>query len=156
MPENSAPPAEDRVVSASREIAAPAAVIFELIADPARHADWDGNGNVAEAAEGQRARAVGDLFRTKLTGDSGIRVNHVVEFDEGHRIAWQPALEGAAPFGQLWRWEIDPSAGGGATVTHTYDWTRLDDPSRLERARSTSAAMLRASLDRLAGLAEQS
>ncbi|WP_153503506.1 SRPBCC family protein [Cumulibacter manganitolerans] len=156
MPDNPATSAENRVVTASRAIAAPAAVIFELIADPARHADWDGNGNIAEAAEGQRVRAVGDRFRTRLTGDSGVRVNHVVEFDEGHRIAWQPAMEDAPPFGQLWRWEVDPAPDGGATVTHTYDWTRLEDPTRLERARSTSAAMLRASLDRLATLAEQS
>ena len=40
----------DRVVSASRRIAAPAAAIFELIADPARQPEWDGNDNLAQAA----------------------------------------------------------------------------------------------------------
>jgi hypothetical protein len=40
-------------------------------------------------------------------------------------------------------------------VTHTYDWTSLTDPDRLDRARNTTPAMLRASLDRLAALAEQ-
>lgn len=39
-----------RVVSASRVIDAPAAVLFELIADPARQREWDGNENLAEAA----------------------------------------------------------------------------------------------------------
>ncbi|HEY5152134.1 MAG TPA: polyketide cyclase, partial [Mycobacterium sp.] len=37
---------EERVVSARREIAAPAATIFELVADPARQPEWDGNDNL--------------------------------------------------------------------------------------------------------------
>ena len=43
-----------RVVQASRFIAAPADVIFEHIADPAKQPAWDGNDNLAEAAPGQR------------------------------------------------------------------------------------------------------
>ena len=43
---------EHRVVSASRDVAAPAARIFELIADPARQPRWDGNDNLAEAPRG--------------------------------------------------------------------------------------------------------
>jgi hypothetical protein len=48
-------------------------------------------------------------------------------------------------------------AGAGAArtrVTCTYDWTQLIDESRFARARSTTADRLRASLDRLAALAE--
>ena len=45
-----------RVVSASREMAAGPARIFELIADPAQQPRWDGNDNLAEAAAGQRVR----------------------------------------------------------------------------------------------------
>ena len=156
MSDESTTPADDRTVSADREIAAPARVIFELIADPARHADWDGNNNVASSEEGQRVHSVGDIFRTKLTGDSGVRVNHVVEFDEGHRIAWRPAQQDSPPPGHLWRWEVDPVDEGKTHVRHTYDWTALNDPTRMERAKSTTAAMLQSSLDRLAGIAEQS
>jgi hypothetical protein len=39
-------------------------------------------------------------------------------------------------------------------VTHTYDWTRLTDEGRYQRARATTADKLRASLDRLATLVE--
>lgn len=39
-------------------------------------------------------------------------------------------------------------------VTHTDDWTRLVDDTRLVRARATTADHLRASPDRLAGLVE--
>lgn len=154
MTHDSNVPSQDKVVSASREIDAPAAAIFDLIADPARQPEWDSNDNLLSAPEGQRVRAVGEVFRTKLTQEGMIRVNHVVEFDEGHRIAWCPAEQGAAAPGHLWRWELDPIGDGRTKVTHTYDWSRLDDPNRLERARSTTPEMLQASLDRLAELAE--
>ncbi len=47
----------ERIVSATRVIAANAERIFELIADPARQPSWDGNDNLASSAPGQRVRA---------------------------------------------------------------------------------------------------
>ena len=142
-----------RVVSASREIAAGPGPIFELIADPAQQPRWDGNDNLAGAPEGQRVRQRGDVFTMTLTMGS-IRENHVVEFDEGRRIAWMPAEPGQRPPGHLWRWELEPAGASRTLVTCTYDWTRLADETRLPRARATTADRLQASLDRLAGLAE--
>jgi uncharacterized protein YndB with AHSA1/START domain len=142
-----------RVVQASRFVAAPADVIFEHIADPARQPAWDGNDNLAEAADGQRVRAVGDVFSMTLTGDGAVRENHIVEFEEGRRIAWKPAEQGKPPIGHLWRWELEPE-GEGTRVTHTYDWTQLHDETRLQRARRTQPTNLLASIDRLAGLLE--
>lgn len=145
---------ENRVVSASREVAAPAHAIFELIADPAQQPRWDGNDNLGDASAGQRVRAVGDVFTMRLTLGA-LRENHVVEFDEGRRIAWRPSEQGATPPGHLWRWELEPVDGRLTRVTHTYDWSRLTDENRLQRARATTADRLQASLDRLAALAEQ-
>jgi uncharacterized protein YndB with AHSA1/START domain len=144
-----------RVVSASREIAAGAGRIFELIADPAQQPRWDGNDNLATAPAGQRVRRAGDVFTMTLTKGS-IRENHVVEFDEGRRLAWTPAEAGKRPPGHLWRWELEPIGTARTRVTHTYDWTQLTDKKRLPRARATTADKLRASLDRLAALAEGS
>ena len=141
------------IVSASRLIAADHVAIFEWIADPARQPDWDGNDNLAEAATGQRVRRVGDTFTTTLT-HGATRVNHVVEFVEGLVVAWQPSEPGHQPPGHLWRWQLEPQSEGETLVVHTYDWTRLSDPDRLERARSTTAERLHASLDRLAALVE--
>jgi uncharacterized protein YndB with AHSA1/START domain len=118
-----------RVVSATREIAAGAGQIFELIADPAAQPRWDGNDNLASAPAGQRVRRPGDVFAMTLTRGE-IRENHVVEFE--------------------------PVDASRTRVTHTYDWTRLTDEGRLPRARATTADRLRASLDRLAALAEES
>lgn len=143
-----------RVVSASREITASPEAIFELIADPAQQPRWDGNDNLATAPAGQRVRRAGDMFTMTLTQGS-IRENHVVEFGEGRRIAWTPAEPGQRPPGHLWRWELEPIGASRTRVTCTYDWTRLTDEKRLPRARATTADRLRASLDRLAALAEE-
>ena len=143
-----------RVVSASREIAADAGRIFELIADPARQPLWDGNDNLAAAPTGQRVRGVGDVFTMTLTKGS-VRHNHVVEFVEGRLIAWRPSEPGGVPPGHLWRWELTPVGGDHTLVTHTYDWTQLTDRRRLERAQSTTTERLNASLTRLAEIAER-
>ncbi|MEB3020522.1 SRPBCC family protein [[Mycobacterium] crassicus] len=143
------------VVSASRDIAAPAARIFELIADPAQQPRWDGNENLAEAHAGQRVHAVGDMFTMALTLGV-VRENHVVEFEEGRRIAWFPAEPGQQPPGHLWRWELEPLDEAHTRVTHTYDWSQLTDLKRIPRARWTTADRLADSLARLAALAEGS
>lgn len=143
-----------RVVSASRVISAQAGQIFELIADPAQQPRWDGNDNLSEAPPGQRVRAVGAVFVMTTTKDN-VRENHVVEFDEGHRIAWRPSELGQEAPGHLWRWELKPIDSSRTRVTHTYDWTELFDESRIPRARATTADKLQASLDRLAALAER-
>jgi uncharacterized protein YndB with AHSA1/START domain len=145
---------ETKVTSASRDVAAPAETIFELIADPAQQPQWDANDNLAEAEAGQRVRAVGDVFATLLT-QGEIRENHVVEFDEGRLIAWRPAEPGKTPPGHLWRWQLEPVDASHTRVTHTYDWSRLTDENRLPRARATTADRLQASMDRLAAIAEQ-
>jgi uncharacterized protein YndB with AHSA1/START domain len=144
-----------RVVSASREIAAGPQEIFELIADPTQQPRWDGNDNLAEAPAGQRVHHTGDVFvMTTTTGK--VRENHIVEFDEGRRVAWTPAEPGQPPPGHLWRWELEPIDASRTRVTHTYDWSRLTDENRLPRARATTADKLRASLDRLAAVVEGS
>ena len=146
-----------RVVSASRVVAAAAARIFELIADPAQQPRWDGNDNLGHAEPGQRVRAAGAVFTMTLANTQRpekVRENHVVEFQEGRLIAWRPAEPGQEPPGHLWRWELEALGPESTRVTHTYDWTRLTDESRFPRARSTTPERLGASIERLAALAE--
>jgi len=141
-----------RIVRAERVVEAPAEVIFELIADPARQPEWDANDNLSEAEAGQRVRAVGDVFRMTLTHNGAIRENHVVEFEEGRRIAWRPSEVGKRQPGHLWRWELEPLSPTSTRVIHTYDWTQLSDSNRIKRAQRTSSEWLAASIDRLATL----
>src|SRR4029078_7330924 len=106
-----------QIVSASREIAAEPAVIFELIADPVQQPQWDGNDNLAEAADGQRIRRTGDVFVMTTTSGS-VRENHVVEFEEGRRVAWTPADPGRAPGGHLGVWGLDAGRVARRRVSH--------------------------------------
>jgi uncharacterized protein YndB with AHSA1/START domain len=142
-----------QVVSASREINAPATRIFEFIADPSLQPQWDGNDNLAEAQADQRVHGVGDVFTMTLTNGSD-RENHIVEFDEGRLIAWRPSEPGSEPPGHLWRWELEPVDDSRTLVTHTYDWTQLTDEKRLPTARAMTPDKLQASLDRLAAVTE--
>ncbi|MFK5634782.1 SRPBCC family protein [Ornithinimicrobium sp. LYQ103] len=145
---------EERVVSASREVSAPAHVVFELVADPAHQPRWDGNDNLRAADAGQRVRRVGTVFTTRLTSGA-VRENHVVEFQEGRLLAWCPAEPGQRPPGHLWRWALVPVGERLTRVVHTYDWTELTDEGRFDRARATTSERLGASLARLAALAEE-
>jgi len=145
---------DDKVASATLDIAAPADRIFELIADPARQPTWDGNDNLAEAAEGQRVHAVGDVF-TMMLHKGAMRENHVVEFEEGRLVAWRPSEPGLAPPGHLWRWELMPLDDSHTRVTHTYDWSELTDEKRMVRARATDRGALMSSVRRLAAAAER-
>ena len=142
-----------RVVTASRDIAANAGEIFELIADPSVQPRWDGNDNLGQAEAGQRVRAVGDVFVMRTT-KGNVRENHVVEFTEGRRIAWRPSEPGKPPPGHLWRWQLKPLDDTHTRVTHTYDWSQLTDEERFGRARWTTSERLAASLEKLAALAE--
>lgn len=144
---------ENRVVSATRDIAAPAATVFELIADPRRQPEWDGNDNLVEVIAGDRISAAGQVFAMRTTKGNH-RDNLVTDFEEGRRIAWRPGDAGGPPAGHEWRWEVEQIDDRTSRVTHTYDWTELADERRVPRARATGEPQLRASLDRLATLAE--
>ncbi|MGB5756377.1 MAG: SRPBCC family protein [Acidimicrobiales bacterium] len=145
----------DRVVSSAGRIESPLAAVFEFVADPSQHPRWDGNDNLSRAPSGQRITAAGQMFTMTLTRGS-VRENHVVEFEERRVIAWMPAEPGKPPVGHLWRWQFVEDDAGSTLVTHTYDWTNLHDPQRLERARWTTSERLAASIKRLRELAERS
>ncbi|MDN5900585.1 MAG: SRPBCC family protein [Brachybacterium sp.] len=146
----------DGIVTASREIAAPAEVLFALIADPAQQPRWDGNDNLADAAPGQRVHALGDVF-VMTNRNGGVRDNHIVAFAEGREIAWRTAPHGEQPPGHQWGWQLEPLADGGTRVTHTYDFTALpaEQEKRLAKARLMTPEKLLASIDRLAALAKE-
>ncbi len=144
-----------RVVCARDVIRAIPTVVFEFLADPALQVEFDGNDNLAAAEQGQRVHGVGDIFRMELT-NGHVRENHVVEFQEGELIAWKPSEIDKAPGGHLWRWSLAAIEDGGTEVTHTYDWSQLQDESRLRRAKATSSAMLARSVARLKAVVEAS
>ena len=137
-------------ISVSRVIPAPPEPIFDLLADPSRHAEIDGSGTVQGARSGTRRLALGDSFGMSMRmGVAYSTRNVVVTFEENRRIAWQTL---AAPpislvlTGRVWRYELEPVAGG-TKVTETWDISSEAAVSRpLVRAfmsSSTRAAMER-------------
>lgn len=149
-----------RSISAERVINAPAPAIFDLLAEPSRHADIDGSGTVQGTPEGvKRVQRVGDTFgmRMKLLIPY-TSTNVVTEFAADRRIAWRPLVKVAGVTilgGQTWRYELGP-ADGGTLVRETYDWGTARGSIVLELAGypSRTAPALERTLERIAALVE--
>ncbi|MFZ2504384.1 MAG: SRPBCC family protein [Nocardioides sp.] len=111
-------------VSVDRVILAPPEAIFDLLADPDRHAEIDGGGTVQKSRSGSRRLKLGDTFGMDMKlGVAYSTRNVVVEFEENRRIAWQTLA--AAPMdkfvtGRIWRYDLQP-VDGGTRVTETWD-----------------------------------
>jgi len=107
-----------RIVSATRLIAAPAAEIFGVLADPAQHPTIDGSGSVTASKDNPERLSLGARFSMDMTlGRSYVTKNVVSEFDEGHVIAWHH-------FAQfVWRYELTP-VEGGTEVTESFDYSK--------------------------------
>lgn len=109
----------DHTVSVERVVHAPAAAIFDLLADPAGHVRIDGSGTVRDARGGSKRLALGDTFSVRMRiGFPYVSSNRVIEFEENRRIAWQETLGR-----QIWRYELVPD-GDGTLVRETFDGTR--------------------------------
>lgn len=106
-----------RVVSAQRTIAAAPSVIFDVLADPARHRELDGSGTVAAPRRAPERLSLGATFSMDMR--YGVRYatrNRVVAFDEPRRIAWHHA----ARF--IWRYDLE-EVPGGTRVTESFDYS---------------------------------
>ncbi len=142
------------MVSVTREIKATPEAIFDVLADPSRHADFDGSNMVQHARGDAQRLALGTKFGMSMKfGPLPYRIsNTVVEFEENRLIAW-------AHFGKhRWRYALEPIDGGAATtVTETFDWSTAAIPRAIELAGypKKHPANMAASLERLAALVER-
>lgn len=142
----------DRVVSASREINAPADVIFDVLTDPARHADFDGSGMVQQLRGEQTRLELGSKFGMDMKmGPLPYRISStVVEYDENRLIAW-------AHFGKhRWRYQLEPIGDARTLVTESFDWSTAISPKGIELAGypKKHPANMERTLERLAALVE--
>src|SRR5579875_1101900 len=80
---------EYQPVAVSRRIGAPARDIFRILANPARHPEFDGSGSLRGAGTTEPISAVGDVFVMKMffahLGDYEMN-NHVVEYELDRRV----------------------------------------------------------------------
>ena len=125
---------ETKVVEASRRIEAPAALIFEILANPQRHMDFDGSEMLRGAVVDRPISGVGDTFTMKMhrLGRDYFMLNYVVDFEPGRRIFWEPApgdLSTAGgdpskvgiPAGYRWGYILTPDGDDATVVTEVFD-----------------------------------
>ena len=142
----------NKAVSASKLIAADPEEIFELLANPSRHQEFDGSGTVVGEQTGNAERLeLGARFGMSMKMGVPYRIsNEVVEFEEGKRIAWRH-------FGHhVWRYVLEPQ-DGGTLVTESFDWSDARIPPKLYEMvgyPSKNKANIVATLDRLAEVVE--
>ncbi len=137
---------DQRIESRSRVVPAPAQAIFDLLADPAAHATFDGSGTVRSSQEEAPERlALGSKFGMRMRFGVPYRItNEVVEFDEPALIAWRHLG------GHVWRYRLR-EVEGGTEVTEEFDWGRSHAPWVLQLAGypKRNARSLEATLQRL-------
>lgn len=140
-----------RSVSAVRTVAAPASVIFNLLADPRQHTTFDGSGSLHEVREGPERLFLGATFTMNMKiGVPYFTRNVVVDFVENRSIAWHHFVH------CVWRYDLE-EVPGGTRITESFTY---DNPAGLavmlmgfpERNRRSMAA----TLERLEGLVTSS
>jgi uncharacterized protein YndB with AHSA1/START domain len=98
------------------QVDVPAQAVFDVLADPAQHAAFDGSGTVQGLVSGPERLALGSRFGMSMRIKVPYRVdNTVVEFEEGRLIAWSHINR------HRWRYELEPVGEGATLVTETFD-----------------------------------
>jgi hypothetical protein len=133
-------------VQVSRRVGVPAAVIFRVLADPRRHLELDGSGMLRGAVTTAPVSGVGDVFIMKMyyveLGDYEMN-NHVVEYEQDRRIAWEPAPgrghrdaaeDDRSRWGHRWSYELVPDGPDATIVTESYDCSRAPAAARADMA----------------------
>ncbi len=143
---------ERKLVSSERIINAKADIIFDLLADPAKHHIFDGSDTVQAAnLDAPDRLSLGAKFGMKMRfGVPYTITNEVIEFEEGRSIAWRH-------FGHhVWRYELEPTDGGETRVTESFEWGDARFPPLYEWARYPAKHQrnIEATLEKLATVVE--
>ena len=107
-----------------RFIPSSAQKLFDIVADPRQHPSLDGSGTVVSAGiVGPERLELGSQFSMGMKiGARYNMVSTVVEFVEGHRIAWKPSGD------YVWRYTFTPVEGGTVVVE---EWDARTSKRRL-------------------------
>jgi Polyketide cyclase / dehydrase and lipid transport len=107
-----------RQVSRRVEVAAPAAELYALAADPRRHPELDGSGTVRDNIEMPPQLVVGSKFSTKMKmyGVPYRITSTVTALKPNELVEWRH------PVGHRWRWEFEALSPNLTQVTETFDY----------------------------------
>ncbi len=135
---------ESKPVEVSRRIAAPATVIFKILANPQRHMEFDGSNMLRGAVLDRPISQVGDTFTMKMhrLGDDYLMLNYVVEFEVDRRIFWEPApgdpsraedddpTKVGIPAGYRWGYILTADSDDATVVTEVFDYGTVKEEVR--------------------------
>ncbi len=143
------------VVARSIVVASSPAAIFEVLAQPARHSEFDGSGTVKGRLRGAERLAPEATFGMRMRIGLPYTIkNTVVAFEEGRTIAWRHVGR------HVWRYDLEPTelADGrpGTKVTESFDWSTSLIKKGLEVAGMTrgNTTSIEKTLPRLKALIE--
>jgi hypothetical protein len=119
-------------IEVQRTIAADAAAIFKVLADPQGHVTIDSSGMLMDAT-GEPVTAVGDSFVVHMDrealndypmGRYDVTVT-IATFVPDREIAWTILGEIRPAIGHVYGYTLEPVADG-TLVTSYYDWSNID------------------------------
>ena len=107
-----------RRICRSVEVAAPAAELFAIAADPRRHRELDGSGTVRDNIKAPAELTVGSKFSTKMKmfGVPYRITSTVTALTPDELVEWRH------PEGHRWRWEFESLSPTLTRVTETFDY----------------------------------
>jgi len=107
-------------VSRSVEVAAPAAELYAMVADPRRHHELDGSGTVGDNIKVPAKLDVGSKFSTKMKmfGVPYRITSRVTALKPNELVEWRH------PARHHWRWEFESVSPTLTRVTETFDFSR--------------------------------
>jgi hypothetical protein len=137
---------EYQPVAVSRRICAPAQEIFQVLANPVRHTEFDGSQMLRGTVTPTVISGAGDVFVMKMyyseIGEYEMN-NHVVEYEQDRRIGWEPEAGRGHPdyhpgssaparWGQRWSYQLTPDGPDATIVTEIYDCSAAPEHERAE------------------------
>jgi hypothetical protein len=118
-------------------------LIFSIVSDPALHPVIDGTGMLRSAADNQIISKVNDVFFMSMTQwhmGNCVMENHVVEFVQDRRVAWEPVSQksengdfdsdGKSREPRSWGWQLEPLSEESTRVTEFFEGSRSSEALR--------------------------
>jgi len=129
-------------ISATRRIAAPAHVIFEIVSDPNGHVEIDGSGMLEAATDARPLTAPGDTFNMNMDreplgdipgmGKYTVQ-NTVTQIIPDRLFEWGIGSADRPLFGHVYGWKLEPVTDTETEVTNYCDWTDIPADMRSRR-----------------------
>jgi hypothetical protein len=126
-------------VSATRRIAAPASLLFQIVARPSGQVAIDGSGMLDAAPSDRLLTTVGETFDMDMDreplGDipnlTKYQVrNTVTRITPDRLVEWTVGFGDHPPFGHVYGWALEPVGENETDVTNYCDWSDAAEEMR--------------------------